>query len=134
MSEGLRVERDGPVTTVVLDRPERLNALSYEVIRGLARVLEELRGDLAQRVVVLTGAGRAFSAGIDLKEQASGAVWDERVGHVQERYALQQAVAGLVTDIRRIPQPVIAVVAGVAAGSGLSLACKQRLRSPGSEP
>ncbi len=63
MSEGLRVERDGPVTTVVLDRPERLNALSYEVIRGLARVLEELRGDLAQRVVVLTGAGRGLQRG-----------------------------------------------------------------------
>jgi enoyl-CoA hydratase/carnithine racemase len=59
MSEGLRVERDGAVTTVVLDRPGRLNALSYDLIRGLARTLEELRGDPAQRVVLLTGAGRA---------------------------------------------------------------------------
>ncbi len=61
MSEGLRVERDGAVTTVVLDRPERLNALSYEVIRGLTRTLEELRGDPTQRVVLLTGAGRPFA-------------------------------------------------------------------------
>jgi enoyl-CoA hydratase len=128
MSEGLRVERDGPVTTVVLDRPERLNALSYDVIRGLTRTLEELRGDLNQRVVLLTGAGRAFSAGIDLKEQASGAAWDERLGPVPERYALQQAVAGLVVGLRRIPQPVIAVVAGVAAGGGLSLACAADIR------
>lgn len=128
MSEGLRVERDGPVTTVTLDRPERLNALSYAVIRGLARILEELRGDPAQRVVLLTGAGRAFSAGIDLKEQAADEVWDERVGRVQERYALQQAVADLVLGLRRIPQPVIAVVTGVAVGGGLSLACAADIR------
>lgn len=128
MSEGLRVERDGPVTTVVLDRPERLNALSYEVIRGLTRTLEELRGDPGQRVVLLTGAGRAFSAGIDLKEQAAGKAWDERGGRVQERYALQQAVGDLVVGLRRIPQPVIAVVGGVAAGGGLSLACAADIR------
>lgn len=128
MSDGLRVERDGPVTTVVLDRPERLNALSYSVIRGLRATLDELREDLAQRVVVLTGAGRAFSAGIDLKEQAAGELWDERAGRVQERYALQQAVADLVLGLRRIPQPVIAVVTGVAAGGGLSLACAADIR------
>jgi len=128
MTDGLRVERDGPVTTVVLDRPERLNALSYSVIRGLRATLDELREDPAQRVVVLAGAGRAFSAGIDLKEQAAGEVWDERAGRVQERYALQQAVADLVAGLRRIPQPVIAVVAGVAAGGGLSLACAADIR------
>ena len=128
MNDGLRVERDGAVTTVVLDRPERLNALSYDLIRGLARTLEELRGDPAQRVVLLTGAGRAFSAGTDLKEQAAGKKWTERVGHTQERYAMQQAVADLVVGLRRIPQPVIAVVAGVAAGGGLSLACAADIR------
>jgi len=128
MSDGLRVERDGAVTTVVLDRPERLNALSYAVIRALRAALAELRDDPAQRVVVLTGAGRAFSAGIDLKEQAEGKKWNERRGRVQERYALQQAVGDLVVDLRRIPQPVIAVVAGVAAGGGLSLACAADVR------
>jgi enoyl-CoA hydratase len=128
MSDGLRVERDGPVTTVTLDRPERLNALSYSVIRGLQATLDELREDLAQRVVLLTGAGRAFSAGIDLKEQAAGAAWEDGLGHVQERYALQQAVADLVLGLRRIPQPVIAVVTGVAAGGGLSLACAADIR------
>lgn len=128
MNGGLHVDRDGPVTTVALDRPERLNALSYEVIRGLARTLEELRSDPAQRVVLLTGTGRAFCAGIDLKEQASGATWDDRSGHVQERYALQQAVADVVVGLRRIPQPVIAVVAGTAAGGGLSLACAADIR------
>jgi enoyl-CoA hydratase len=128
LSEGLRVERDGAVTTVVLDRPGRLNALSYDLIRSLARTLEELRGDPAQRVVLLTGAGRAFSAGTDLKEQAAGEKWTERAGHTQERYAMQQAVADLVVGLRRIPQPVIAVVAGVAAGGGLSLACAADIR------
>lgn len=127
-TDGLRVERDGPVTTVVLDRPERLNPLSYRVIRGLRALLEDLRRDTAQRVVLLTGAGRAFCAGIDLKEQATGAPWDDGVGPVQERYALQQAVGDLVAGLRRIPQPVVAVVNGAAAGGGMSLACAADLR------
>lgn len=125
---GLRVEHDGPLTTIVLDRPGRLNPLSYDVIRALRTLIEDLRRDTAQRVVLLTGAGRAFSAGIDLKEQAAGALWDDRVGPVQERYALQQAVGDLVAGLRQIPQPVIAVVTGVAAGGGMSLACAADLR------
>lgn len=128
MSDGLRVERNDGVTTLVLNRPQRLNALNYATIRALARVLDELRTDTTQRVVVLTGAGRAFSAGIDLKEQAAGTPWVTGVGHVQERYALQEAVANLVAELRRIPQPVIAVVNGVAAGGGLSLACAADIR------
>jgi len=128
VSTGLVVERDGPVTTLRLDRPERSNALDYSLVRELYAALGALHADLSQRVVVLTGSGRAFCSGIDLKEQAAGAAWDPTVGRVQERYALQQAVAGLVSGLRRIPQPVIAVVHGVAAGGGLSLACAADLR------
>lgn len=110
---GLHVERDGPVTTLRLNRPDRLNALDYALVRELHTQLGHLHTDLSQRVVVLTGAGRAFCAGIDLKEQATGAA---------------QAVGNLVGALRRIPQPVIAVVNGVAAGGGLSLACAADMR------
>jgi enoyl-CoA hydratase len=128
VNAGLVVERDGPVTTLRLDRPDRLNALDYALVRELYAALGALHADLSQRVVVLTGTGRAFCSGIDLKEQAAGAAWDPSVGHVQERYALQQAVSGLVSALRRIPQPVVAMVGGVAAGGGLSLACAADLR------
>lgn len=125
---GLTVSADGPVVTVVFDRPERLNALDHATIRSLHAVLGDLQQDPTRRVLVLTGAGRAFSAGFDVTELAAGTSWDERLGPVQERYALQQAVADLVAQLRRIPQPVIAVVNGVAAGGGMSLACAADLR------
>lgn len=127
-TDGLTVSVDGPVVTVLLDRPDRLNALDHATIRSLRKVLDDLQQDPTRRVLLLTGAGRAFSAGIDVRELAAGTSWDERLGPVQERYALQQAVAELVTLIRRIPQPTIAIVNGVAAGGGMSLACAADLR------
>lgn len=126
--DGLTVERRGAVTILTLDRPERLNALSHGLLRALHARLDALAGDLTQRVVILAGAGRAFCAGTDLKDQAAGARWVEGLGEVQTAYALQEAVGSLVVKFRRIPQPVIAVVHGIAAGGGLSLACAADLR------
>lgn len=128
MSSVLRVDRRGPVMVLTLQRPDVLNALSYDVIRALHATLDGLGGDRSCRVVVVTGAGRGFCAGIDLSEQADGAVWDDRVGELQSAYALQEAVAGLVLKLRRLDQPVIAAVNGVAAGGGLALACAADVR------
>lgn len=125
---GLQVERRGSVTHVQLDRPERRNALSYDVIRGMCATFDELRTNPAQRVVILSGAAGTFCAGIDLKQRGAGEPWDPRLGQVQDVYALQQEVAHLVQMMRRIPQPVVAVVTGVAAGGGLSLACAADIR------
>jgi enoyl-CoA hydratase len=126
--DGLDVERRGPVTVVTLDRPERLNALSHGLLRSLHAVLDELATDYRQRFVLLRGAGRGFCAGIDLKDEASGARWVEGVGPIQAKYALQEAVGELIVKLRRIPQPVVCVVHGIAAGGGLSLACAADVR------
>lgn len=126
--ETVLVEHHGPVTVLTLNRPDRLNALSHQMIRDLDRALDRLLYDYPQRVLVLTGAGRAFCAGIDLVDQSQGARWIDGVGDVQAGYGLQEAVGRLVVKLRRIPQPVIAVVNGVAAGGGLSLSLTADVR------
>lgn len=123
----LLVERDGPVALVTLNRPERLNALSFDLLRSLDGLLAALRDDRSCRVVVLTGAGRAFSAGIDLKEMAVSR-WDDDAGEIQSLYGLQTACGRIVSALRRLHQPVIAAVNGVAAGGGLSLALAADVR------
>lgn len=115
MTDGLRVEIDGPVATLTLDRPESLNALTVPVKVALREALETIAADRAVRAVILTGAGRAFCAGQDLaeREQPDAAPLDVEV---RERYN------PLIRAIRSMPQPVIAAVNGVAAGAGASLA------------
>ena len=68
-TDGLRVERDGPVVTLTLDRPEALNALTVPLKLALADALRTVAGDRSVRAVVLTGAGRAFCAGQDLPSE-----------------------------------------------------------------
>jgi 2-(1,2-epoxy-1,2-dihydrophenyl)acetyl-CoA isomerase len=108
-----RVERDGAVATVTLDRPDALNAQTRASRRALARDLRALSADPAVRCVVLTGAGRAFCAGQDLREEDALANVDETV---RETYVpIIEALVGM-------PKPVIAAINGAAAGAGLSIA------------
>ena len=121
MTDGLRVEVDGPVATITLDRPEAMNALTVPVKVALREALEAIGRDRAVRAVILTGAGRAFCAGQDLaeREQPDAAPLDVEV---RERYN------PIIRAIRSIGQPVIAAVNGVAAGAGASLAFACDLR------
>ena len=121
MTDGLRVEVDGPVATLTLDRPDALNALTVPVKLALRESLETLAADRTVRAVILTGAGRAFCAGQDLAEREAPDAAPLDV-EVRERYN------PIIRAIRSMGQPVIAAVNGVAAGAGASLAFACDLR------
>jgi len=104
--------KDG-VATVTLNRPESLNALNAEMRRELLAVLKAARGDEETRVVILTGTGRGFCAGADLRGGS---------GERDFRRVLTDEYNPLITAIRTLPKPVVAAVNGVAAGAGVSLA------------
>jgi enoyl-CoA hydratase len=128
------VQRSTPkpgVTLLTLDRPERLNAMSHELVADLHRALDEVAADGSCRVVILTGSGRGFCAGLDLKG-AGAAPGTGALGPVQAGMTSQQHIASLVPKLRGLRQPVIAAVNGPAAGGGfaLALASDVRLAAP----
>ena len=117
-----------PHTAVVtLHRPERLNALSIDLVLELDDALRRLGREADTWVVVLTGAGRAFSSGLDLRDY--GMIPDAEgltVGRLARRS--MRAYSQLVLTLRRLPQPVIAAVNGPAYGGGMCLALAAELR------
>jgi 2-(1,2-epoxy-1,2-dihydrophenyl)acetyl-CoA isomerase len=121
MTEGLRVEVDGPTATLTLDRPAALNALTVPVKVALREALESIAVDRGVRAVILTGAGRAFCAGQDLAEREQPDAAPLEV-EVRVRYN------PIIRALRSMGQPVIAAVNGVAAGAGASLAFACDLR------
>jgi enoyl-CoA hydratase len=115
------------VTTVTLNRPERLNAMSIELVIELAEVLEAVRADNTCRVVVLTGAGRAFSSGLDLKDHGVVPGIDGlQMGQIAQR--AMHVYSRLTPLMRSLHQPVIAAVNGDAYGGGLCLTLAAELR------
>jgi enoyl-CoA hydratase len=118
------------VAVVTLNRPEVLNALSFKLVDDLHDILDEIQLDNACRVVILTGAGRAFCSGLDLSSiegsSTSAGTKGPRAGMLS-----QQRIADLPIKLRRLQQPVIAAVNGLAYGGGfaLSLACDIRIAS-----
>jgi enoyl-CoA hydratase len=130
MSE-LTLSRPRPgVTQIILDRPDRLNAITYDLVEELHETLQAIRADADCRVVVLTGAGRGFCAGLDLTGygQVPGT---EDQGNAQRGLAVQQHIATLVPAFRSLKQPIIAAVNGPAAGGGLAMALASDIRIAG---
>jgi enoyl-CoA hydratase len=130
MYDTLRIDREGHLTWLTLDRPAALNAMSRTLIRELGDFLWRLPEDRETRVLVMRGAGRAFCAGLDLKEQPQaddGAVG----GSVQSGLRSQRQVSELVMLMRRAPQPIIAAVHGAACGGGFALALAADVRIAG---
>ena len=118
------------IVLLTLNRPERLNAMSTELVGELHDRLDEVAADRDARVVILTGAGRGFCAGLDLKEVPS-APGSEGLGRAQAGMATQQYIASLVPHLRSLRQPVIAAVNGAASGGGLALALGSDVRIAG---
>jgi enoyl-CoA hydratase len=110
--QNVLVTREGDIGLVQLNRPKVLNALSFEVMSELVKGLEELDGDAAVRVIILTGGERAFAAGADLAEMSKATPVDLVLGRRFE----------LWDRIRKISKPIIAAVSGYCLGGGNELA------------
>jgi 2-(1,2-epoxy-1,2-dihydrophenyl)acetyl-CoA isomerase len=126
----LRIETDGEIGTLTLDRPDRLNAMSPEMIGELSVAASWLADRASLRALIVTGEGRAFSAGGDVTWFKRG-VDDGTVDLPSEVRRGADVLHQAIVDFRRIPYPVIAAVNGVAAGAGFSLAlmCDTRIAS-----
>lgn len=115
------------IALVTLNRPDKLNAMTSELVETLHGTLDTLADDASVRVVVLTGAGRGFCAGLDLGGYGT-APGRKQPGKVETAFATQKHIASLIPHMRSIPQPIIAAVNGPAAGGGFALVLGSDIR------
>ncbi|KQP13097.1 enoyl-CoA hydratase/isomerase family protein [Pseudorhodoferax sp. Leaf267] len=119
----LDIEERSGVAWLTMNRPERLNALNPELTTALREYFERLTARSATRVVVLQGAGRAFCAGLDIKDTVVGGPRG-----VEQMLEKQKGIRDIMLAMRRCPQPVISVVQGAASGGGFALALASDVR------
>jgi 2-(1,2-epoxy-1,2-dihydrophenyl)acetyl-CoA isomerase len=124
--EGLAYECDGGVVTVRLDRPEKLKAITWTMVQGVTRYVEEAGRDPEVRVVVITGTGRAFSSGDDIVSGMGDPPggWDRQGLHLQRGPHYE-----MVRTILSTPKPVVAALNGLTHGAGwvIALSCDFRV-------
>ena len=125
--EYILLEKKDGVATVTLNRPEKYNAFAGRMRQEIVEVIDDVAGDREVRVVVITGAGKAFCVGGDVNEFVSGTTKALETKVSSERHAMCKAAL----TINSMEKPVIASVNGVAAGGGcnLALACDIRIAS-----
>jgi enoyl-CoA hydratase/carnithine racemase len=111
---GVEIERGGPIARLVMNRPERRNALSHEMMTEMLAALDELARDASTQVLVIEGRGPAFSAGHDLVEMTT----NRDAAFYEDLFA---TCVRLMTRVHELPQPVIARVHGVATAAGCQL-------------
>jgi enoyl-CoA hydratase len=132
MTSLLLVDEPAPqVRQLTLNRPDQLNALTAELCEELHGELRRIATDRSCRVVILTGAGRGFCAGLDLHGYGA-APQNDGSDEPRDRLANQEHMSRLILELRALPQPIIAAVNGPAAGFGLALTlgCDIRYASP----
>jgi enoyl-CoA hydratase/carnithine racemase len=122
--ETFTVERRGTVDWLTLDRPDALNAMNARMITELAEYFAARLDDTETRVIVLRARGRAFCAGLDLRE-ISGLIEEL---DATARLRFQQRLSSIFLNMRRCPQPIVCLVQGAAAGGGFALALASDLR------
>ena len=123
----LDLKHDGPVVWCTLNRPDALNALSRQLVEDLHGFYDELARDTQTRVVVLRGAGRAFCAGLDLKESGQPG----ELGDIGAQLRGQHRIAELAIKMRRLSQVFVALVHGPACGGGFMLMLASDVRIAG---
>lgn len=124
MNENLiNIEENIPIFSVILNRPEKRNALSMQLLDQLSEILADIRDDKSIRVVVLKGKGNAFCAGADVS------IFKEMKSY--DAFNFSKKIQGVFNEIEELPKPVIAVIDGFALGGGLELAmaCDLRIAS-----
>ncbi len=135
-------EREDGISIISFNRPDRLNAINFQFVEDLQNYLNTLENNLNIRVVVLTGEGRAFCSGLDLKD--SQIIFKKRVPEELQKFEylqnkdkvkraviVQKLISQLMVTLRIIPQPVIAAIKGAAYGGGLSFALASDIRIAG---
>jgi len=124
MSDTVLLERTGAVAVVTLNRPEALNSLVVEMKVALLEAVEAVRDDDSVRAVVLTGAGRAFCVGQDLREHAALL----EAGDPAPLSTVREHYNPVITALAEMAKPTVAAVNGTAAGAGLGIACAADFR------
>lgn len=126
-TQTFRYTEDGPVATITLNRPERLNALTFEVYEELRATFVSLQDHDAVRAVIVTGEGRGFCSGGDV----DAIIGELLTRDMQGLLSFTRLTGALVYAIRTLRKPVIAAINGVAAGAGavIALACDFRIAS-----
>lgn len=122
MNDHLLADHDGPVLRLTLNQPDKKNAFSPEMVGGLADALDSALSDDDVRVVVVTGAGDAFSAGGDLGRRSRELAGGETPTPFDRMTRLQTGTHRLARAIEQFDKPLIAAVNGAAAGAGMDLA------------
>jgi enoyl-CoA hydratase/carnithine racemase len=120
----LIIREDGGVAWLTLNRPEHLNALDDVIVKKLSAYFSSLRTRPDVRVVVMTGAGRGFCAGLDLNNHPAA---QSRMD-VEEALAVQNEFGRIIVAMRQCPQPIVALVNGVATGGGFAIALAADIR------
>lgn len=124
MTPGLRCSEDGPVVTLTLDRPDTLNSLTFEIYRELTDTFVRLRGRSDVRCVVITGTGRAFCSGGDVKDIIGELLHRNAAG----LHEFTRLTGDLIRAMRALPAPVVTALNGTVAGAGAAIALASDFR------